>query len=117
MYILGNEIENNKIAYNSCLITLNKIYLAAFLYTNLFEGVVNKMNSGDSDERKYIDTKGQEVFISAGLGSNEYGSFRKSKSGGLHRVKSSMMPMVSFKEEAQKNLDLWANKNKLQSVN
>ncbi|APM41363.1 hypothetical protein [Clostridium kluyveri] len=65
---------------------------------------------------KYIDKKGKEVFVSQGLGMKEYGSFRKSKAGGLHRVKSPMMPMASSREEAQKNLDLWARKNGLKAV-
>lgn len=62
---------------------------------------------------KYLDKKGKEIFVSEGLGMKEYGSFRKSKSGGLHRVKSPMMPMVSSGEEAQENVDLWAEKNGL----
>lgn len=63
----------------------------------------------------YLDKKGNEIFASAGLGS-EYGTFRKSKNNGLHRVKSPAMPMVSSREAAQKNLDLWAKKNRLKAV-
>ena len=57
-----------------------------------------------------------EIFVSTGLG-NEYGTFRKSKNGGLHRVKSIAMPMVGSREEAEKNLKIWAEKNELKSVN
>lgn len=60
----------------------------------------------------YIDKKSNEIFVSTGLGS-EYGTFRKSKNGGLHRVKSSAMPMVSSREEAEKDLKIWAEKNHL----
>lgn len=60
----------------------------------------------------YLDKKGNEIFVSTGLGS-AYGTFRKSKNCGLHRVKSPSMPMTSSKEEAQDNLDLWAKKNGL----
>ncbi len=65
--------------------------------------------------RSYLDEKGQEIFVSAGLG-DEYGSFRRSPSGGLHRVKSPYMPMVNSKEEAQANLDYWATDKGLQLV-
>ena len=64
---------------------------------------------------KYLDKKGNEIFVSTGLGS-EYGTFRKSKNGGLHRAKSPSMPMVSSREEAQENLDAWARKNGLEVV-
>ncbi|MBV4415120.1 hypothetical protein KM792_13755 [Clostridium tyrobutyricum] len=63
----------------------------------------------------YLDKKGNEIFVSTGLGS-QYGTFRKSKNGGLHRVKSPAMPMISSKDEAQKNLDLWAEKNSLELI-
>ncbi|WP_243124387.1 hypothetical protein [Clostridium sp. AWRP] len=65
---------------------------------------------------KYLDKKGSKVFVSTGLGS-KYGTFRKSKNGGLHRVKSPAMPMVESREEAEKNLKTWAEKNELKSVN
>lgn len=64
-------------------------------------------------EISYIDKKGDEIFVSSGLGDDKYGSFRKSKYGGLHRVKSPAMPMVSSKIEAEKNLRLWAQKKGL----
>lgn len=63
----------------------------------------------------YLDKKGNEIFVSIGLGS-QYGTFRKSENGGMHRVKSPSMPMSSSREVAQKNLDLWAKKNKLKTV-
>jgi len=65
--------------------------------------------------RVYLDEKGQEIFVSTGLG-DEYGSFRRSPSGGLHRVKSPAMPLVATQEEAQVNLDAWAAKKGLKTV-
>lgn len=64
----------------------------------------------------YTDKNGKKIFVSAGLGFDQYGSFRKSNSGGLRRVKSPMMPMVESKEIAQKNLDAWAIKNGLKKA-
>lgn len=79
-----------------------------------------RSNNGDINQEggylNYIDKNGKVIFISQGLSANEYGSFRKSESGGLHRVKSPMMPMVNSREQAQKNLDLWAQKNQLRKI-
>ena len=61
----------------------------------------------------YLDEKGRELFVSAGLGGNEYGTFWCSHTGGMHRVKSPAMPMVATREEAQANLDTWAEKKGL----
>ncbi len=66
--------------------------------------------------RSYLDEKGQEIFVSASSGGETFGSFRRSPSGGLHRVKTPAMPMVDTREEAQANLDAWAKKRDLQSV-
>ena len=65
--------------------------------------------------RRYLDERGREIFVSTGLGS-EYGTFWCSEKGGLHRVKSPAMPMMSSQEEAQANLDAWAAKKGLQPV-
>ena len=69
----------------------------------------------ESEAKKYIDAQGRVLFVSAGLG-DEYGTFWRSASGGLHRVKSPAMPMVASREEAQRNLDAWAEKKGLKPV-
>jgi hypothetical protein len=62
----------------------------------------------------YFDKNGQILFVSQGLGLNEWGTFRKNpRTMGHHRVKSPMMPMVATMEEAQRNLDAYAKKNGL----
>lgn len=83
-----------------------------------FEKAVRDMEeSSKKIAFKYLDKQGNEVFVSAGLGLSQYGTFRRSTAGGLHRVKSPMMPMIGSREEAQKNLDIWAKKNNLIAVN
>jgi len=71
--------------------------------------------------RSYQDKNGHVIFVSAGLwsesGGEEYGTFWRSEAGGLHRVKSQAMPMTPSREEAQRNLDAWADKNGLQPIN
>ncbi len=58
-----------------------------------------------------------EIFVSAGLGGKEYGTFRKSNGGsGLKRIVSKKMPMVADRNEAQRNLDKFANDNRLEVV-
>lgn len=64
---------------------------------------------------------GFEIFVSKGLWGGDddrpqYGTFRHSGKGGLHRVKSPAMPMVATAEEAQRNLDAWAVKKGLRVV-
>lgn len=68
------------------------------------------------ETRRYLDENGREIFVSAGIGGEEYGTFWRSHTGGLHRVKSPAMPMVSSRNEAQKNLDAWAEGKGLQQV-
>lgn len=65
--------------------------------------------------QKYVGKDGTVIFVSKGLG-KEYGVFRQSGSGGLHRLKSSELPMVATKTEAQNNLDAWAKKKGLNAV-
>ncbi|WP_114679319.1 helix-turn-helix domain-containing protein, partial [Desulfotruncus alcoholivorax] len=67
------------------------------------------------DQPKCYIHNGREIFVSRGLGS-EYGTFWRSSTGGLHRIKSPAMPMVESREEAQSNLDQWAAKKGLQAV-
>ncbi|MFL0197327.1 hypothetical protein ACJDU8_17430 [Clostridium sp. WILCCON 0269] len=85
-------------------------------YGSEFDDWLDKKFKNADNEMNYIDKKGNVIFVSAGLGMKEYGSFRRSEAGGLHRVKSPMMPMVSSREEAQENLNLWARKNGLKAV-
>ncbi len=69
------------------------------------------MNNGT----KYLGKDGTVIFVEKGLG-KEYGVFRRSDAGGLHRLKSRELPMVSTKTEAQKNLDAWAKKKGLKAI-
>lgn len=88
--------------------------------------LVNQDAADDNDAqapepKTYLDqNQGREVFVSKGLwgkdGQTQYGTFWRSPSGGLHRVKSPAMPMVATREEAQANLDAWAEKKGLQLV-
>jgi hypothetical protein len=66
-------------------------------------------------DKKYVGKDGTIIFVSKGLG-KEYGTFRQSGSGGLHRLKSSELPMVATKSVAQNNLDAWAKKKGLKAV-
>lgn len=64
--------------------------------------------------KRYI-YKGEEIFVSAGLGGAQYGTFKKSKGGsGVQRIKSPNLPMVDSMEEAQENLDEFAQDRNLQ---
>jgi len=66
---------------------------------------------------RYLDKNGRVIFVSTGLGGSEFGTFWETAGGfGKHRVKTQAMPMVTSREEAQKNLDAWAEKNGLQLV-
>lgn len=64
---------------------------------------------------RYLDKKGRELFVSKGLG-DEFGIFWKSPTGGLHRVKSPAMPMVTTAKEAQAHLDNYAKAKGLKPV-
>lgn len=75
----------------------------------------------EPEPKTYLDqNQGRELFVSEGLWMDgqalQYGTFWKSPSGGLHRVKSPAMPMVATREEAQANLDAWAEKKGLKPV-
>lgn len=70
--------------------------------------------SKDMKPRSYLDENGQEIFVAAGLGGDTFGSFRCKPNGSLQRVKSPAMPMVDSREEAEKNLQAWAEKKGLQ---
>lgn len=63
------------------------------------------------------DYQGHEIFVSAGLGGKEYGTFRVSNGGsGLKRIVSKKMPMVADRNEAQRNLDKFASDNSLKKT-
>lgn len=62
-----------------------------------------------AEPRRYLDDRGRDLFV-ASTG-DEYGTFWKTPLlGGMHRVKSPAMPMVKTREEAQANLDAYAEK-------
>lgn len=61
---------------------------------------------------KYVDDKDRVVIVSTGIGTSLYGAFRVKPDGrSLKRIISPMLPMVSCREEAQRNLDLYARHN------
>lgn len=73
----------------------------------------NNLSPNSPHSLTYIDDKGRKLFVSAGLGGNEYGTFYSNNNNiSLHRVKSPSMPMVKSFDEAQNNLDTYAEKNK-----
>lgn len=49
-------------------------------------------------------TPNDGLIVATGLSGTEWGVFRRSASGGLHRVKSPALPMVATREEAERNL-------------
>lgn len=62
---------------------------------------------------KPIDHNGRELFVSQGLWGDKWGVFyRRTASGGLHRVKSPALPMVATREEAERNLAAYLAKKK-----
>lgn len=62
--------------------------------------------------RVYAGADGREIFVDHGIsysdGSHEWGSFRRSKTGSLDRVRTKALPMRPTREEAQEDLDRWA---------
>jgi len=70
----------------------------------------------DLSASRYLDKNGRVIFVSTGLGGSEFGTFWESPAGGKHRVKTQAMPMTTSREEAQRNLDAWVEKNGLQPV-
>lgn len=68
-----------------------------------------------ANSKRYLDKKGRVIFVAQGLG-DKFGTFWQSHAGGLHRVKSPAMPMVTTREEAQANLDAYAQARGLEMV-
>jgi len=56
------------------------------------------------------DENGETVFVSSGLGKRKFMSFRRSASGGLHRVKTKFLPVRNNFDDAQEDLNLYARK-------
>ncbi|MTI82608.1 MAG: ParB/RepB/Spo0J family partition protein [Firmicutes bacterium] len=86
-------------------------YRYNYLFSRADDG---KDQGGQVESRSYLDENGQEIFISSGLGQDIFGTFRRKSSGALQRVKSPAMPMVDTREEAEKNLQIWAEQKGLQ---
>ena len=63
--------------------------------------------------RSYIHPKHGVIFVTYGLSPETFGTFKVKKSGSLERIKSPDMPMVGDRDEAQLNLDRWAEKQRL----
>ena len=58
---------------------------------------------------KYIDENGILVVVSSGIsGGNAYMACRVRKSGSLQRIKSKNLPIRNTRNEAQEDLDLYA---------
>jgi hypothetical protein len=64
----------------------------------------------------YRTSAGHVVFVAEGLEPGLWGAFWRSDRGGLHRVKSANLPMVSDRDRAQANLDEWARKHGFEIV-
>lgn len=59
--------------------------------------------------KRYLDSTNRVVFVSAGIGRDAYGAFRRSAAGGLHRVVSRMLPMAPERAVAEANLEMYAS--------
>ena len=56
------------------------------------------------------DENGIAVFVDHEIGGGNFMSFRRGKSGGLHRVKTKSLPLQKTFDEAQADLNLYAEK-------
>lgn len=57
-----------------------------------------------------------EIFVAAGLGGDTYGTFYRKPNGSLKRITSSNLPMRDLPENAQADLDAYAEKRGLKLV-
>ena len=58
---------------------------------------------------QYIDDMGKVIKVSSGISSGKcWMAFRVKKSGALQRIKSKKLPERKTREEAQKDLDVYA---------
>lgn len=65
----------------------------------------------------YYDDNGHLCFVKAGLDRKNYMSFRKlDDKHAAHRIKSPALPLRDTKEEAERDLDAYAVKNKWKRV-
>jgi ParB/RepB/Spo0J family partition protein len=72
--------------------------------------------SGSSTGARYL-LDGDEIFVSSGLGGEQFGTFRVSDGGsGIKRIVAKSMPMVFNQEEAQENLNNFASSKNLPVV-
>jgi hypothetical protein len=70
-------------------------------------------SKGEEVGKRYV-YKGDVIFVSKGIGGDLYGTFKKTKSGGgIRRIVTTKMPMVSSEQEAQENLDSFAESRNL----
>lgn len=69
-----------------------------------------------AEPRVYKDNMCRELFVSNGPSDIGYGTFWSNHVGDIHWAKDPDMPMVGTREEAQANLDAWAEKRGLQPV-
>ena len=73
------------------------------------ESVTTPAETSPQAGARYLDDKGELVFVALGLGGTTWGSFRHGASAkSLHRVVSSAVPMRESPELAQADLDAYA---------
>lgn len=57
----------------------------------------------------FVDSKGTKWFVTTGLWNrSQFGTFRRSESGGLHRHKTQALPMRDSEPEAEADLAAYA---------
>jgi ribosomal protein L13 len=63
-------------------------------------------------QNAYRDKTGRVLFVSDGISDGRsWGVFYRKPSGGLKRVVSKYLPMVATRQEAQRNLNLYAGRH------
>lgn len=68
-------------------------------------------------ERLYRDFQGRTLFVSSGIGGDKWMTvYRKPGSIGTHRVKSKLLPLKDSREEAQADLDRYAEQRCMEEV-
>lgn len=70
-------------------------------------GTVHPVGSWCEFVHRFVDDRGCTVLVSKGLG-DTFMSFRISRSGGLHRVKSPQLPERKTFDKAQADLNKYA---------
>ena len=64
----------------------------------------------------YIDDKGRQLFVDAGLGRRTFMTFWTGNGVGRHRIRSKFLPIRGTQSEAQADLDAYALKHGWKSV-